>query len=276
MKQPQTTPLGAIKGRLLVFGGVYSNWQALQAMRAVANELAIPKENIICTGDIVAYCAQPEACVQAMKDWGVPCIAGNVEIQLREGAENCACDFTEGSRCDNFSKEWYPFAQAQLSEDALAWMRTLPNFLSFNYAGKKAMVVHGSYHNTSEFIFASTDWKVKQQNFASTNTDLILAGHCGLPFAQVQANQYWLNAGVIGMPANDGTPRVWYLLLDDRDGELTYEYHALTYDFKAANREMQAQQLTPAYAKTLLTGIWDNCEILPAQETQLQGQAYYF
>ena len=75
------------------------------------------------------------------------------------------------------------------------------------------------------------------------------------------------------MPANDGTPRVWYLLLDDTDGRFSYTFHAFTYDNGRAHELMQANGLPESYANTLLTGIWDNCEILPAAEKALQGQA---
>ncbi|RYF62326.1 MAG: metallophosphoesterase, partial [Cytophagaceae bacterium] len=87
------------------------------------------------------------------------------------------------------------------------------------------------------------------------------------------AGRFWLNAGVIGMPANDGTPRVWYLLLDDTEGLFTYTFHAFTYDNQTAHQSMVANKLPDSYAQTLLTGIWDNCEILPDAEKTSQGQA---
>jgi hypothetical protein len=39
--------IGTLKGPLLVFGGVYSNLQALQALQALAQERGIPARNII-------------------------------------------------------------------------------------------------------------------------------------------------------------------------------------------------------------------------------------
>lgn len=263
-------------GEILVFGGVYSNLQALEALMAIAKERNIPASNIICTGDVVAYCAQPEESVRAMIDWGVHCIAGNVELQLRDGEIDCGCEFKEGSRCDGFSKEWYPYAQTQLHPDSIDWMKSLPEFLRFDYAGKKAMVVHGSLQATAEFIFKSSPWEIKAKNFEEAQVELILSGHCGLPFHDIQATQYWLNAGVIGMPANDGTSRVWYMLLNDSDDSLSFQHEALHYDFKTASLLMQNQGLTPSYAKTLETGIWDNCEILPLEETNRQGEEIRF
>ncbi|MEO1261321.1 MAG: metallophosphoesterase family protein [Bacteroidota bacterium] len=264
--------LGKISGRMLIFGGVYSNLQALEAMYQTAENQGIPAKNIVCTGDVVAYCAQPEESVRLIRDWGIHCITGNVEIQLATGQDDCACDFVEGGRCDSFSRLWYPYAQAKVSESSLDWMRNLPAFLQFEYAGKQVAVVHGSFHYTAEFIFQSTDWSVKQKNFTDLKADVILAGHCGLPFVHEKNEKLWLNAGVIGMPANDGTPRVWYLLLDDRDG-FQYLHRPLMYDYKKASMLMMENNLPPEYAKTLVTGIWDNCEILPEAETKTQGIA---
>lgn len=263
--------------RLLIFGGIYSNLQALQRMQAIAKNLGIATENIICTGDVVGYCAQPEECVQAVMDWGIHCIAGNVEIQLREGEEDCGCNFDEGGRCNLFSRQWYPFAQSQLSANSIAWMKTLPDFFQFPYGNYSASVLHGSFHETSEFIFASTPWSIKQNNFIDAQSNLILAGHCGLPFSQKKDDQYWLNAGVIGMPANDGSTKVWYLLLDLLpDGTISYLHHSYAYDFTTAAELMRKNHLPLAYVHTLETGIWDNCEILPERETTLQGQPITF
>ena len=38
------------EGKILVFGGVYSNLQALEALQKVAEKEGILPENIICTG----------------------------------------------------------------------------------------------------------------------------------------------------------------------------------------------------------------------------------
>lgn len=266
--------LGTLSGNILVFGGVYSNYQALQALQKVAKDNNIASNNIICTGDIAGYCAQPEECLQTVKNWGIHSISGNVEQQLSSGEESCGCDFIPGSRCDSFSKEWYPFAQMKVSQDAVQWMKQLPEFISFRYAGKDCLVVHGSFHNTSEFIFKSTPWATKQRNFDHTDTDVIISGHCGLPFNDIQNGKYWLNAGVIGMPANDATQDVWYMIIKTGpNGEFLFEHHSFAYDYKETHRLMTQYNLPEAYRKTILSGVWDNCEILPKEETAKQGQA---
>ena len=264
--------LGILRGKILVFGGVYSNLQALEKLISIALEQGIPTENILCTGDVVGYCAQPEECVQRIRQWGIQSIAGNVEIQLRDREADCGCNFDEGSTCDTLSRKWYPFAQSQLSEDSLNWMMHLPHHMQFKYGNQRVYVLHGSYDNPSEFVFRSTPWDRKQRQFQATQSDIILAGHCGLPFHQEAGDLLWLNAGVIGMPANDGTLRVWYAILDMVEDHLVYQHHCFEYDHQTAAVLMEQHKLPREYSKTLVTGIWDNCDVLPAEETAKQGE----
>jgi diadenosine tetraphosphatase ApaH/serine/threonine PP2A family protein phosphatase len=88
----------------------------------------------------------------------------------------------------------------------------------------------------------------------------------------VHENQYWVNPGVIGMPANDGTARVWFATLDDTTRQTDFTFHHLNYDHKTASMLMRTNGLPQSYANTLQTGLWDNCEILPPEETALQGK----
>ncbi len=257
--------------RILVFGGVYSNLQALQELKSIAEAEGIAPEHCICTGDIVGYCAQPEETVQLFREWGALSISGNVEQQLADGSDDCGCDFTEGSRCDVFSRTWFPFSKEQLSKDAIEWMEKLPEHLQFTFAGKKITVVHGSYEQVSDFIFESTSVDKKQVSFSASQSDVIIGGHCGLPFHHAFDNKLWLNPGVIGMPANDGTPRVWYMLLEEVEGKLKYTHRSFEYDYHTAKQLMHINFLPEAYADTLQTGLWDNMEILPELEKMAQG-----
>ncbi len=263
--------IGTLSGKLLLFGGVYSNLQALEKLMVIAENQNMVPDNIICTGDIVGYCAQPEECVQLVKGWGIHTIAGNVEIELRENNNSCGCNFAEGSRCDNFSRNWYPYAQSRLSDNSLRWMGDLPQHIRFTYSNYKGYVLHGSADHAAEYIFKSTPWSIKKENFLKTDSNLILAGHCGLPFHDQHENMLWLNPGVIGMPANDGTPRVWYMMLEVAGHSLVYRHCGFEYDYTVTVQLMKENKLPEEYAKTLAIGYWDNREILPPEETSRQG-----
>ncbi len=263
-------------GKILVFGGVYSNLQALETLQKVAEKEGISPDNIICTGDIVGYCAQPSECLDAIEKWGIHAIQGNVEENLLSGNDDCGCNFRGGGRCDIFSRQWFPFAASKMTKKNLAYLKTLPQTLDFQYANKHFRVLHGSANHISEFIFKSTDWAIKADNFTKTQADVILAGHCGLPFVDEKDGKIWLNSGVIGMPANDGETSVWYTILNDLNGELTYAFHRLEYDFKTAHALMLENKLPRSYAQTLLNGIWDNTEIMPETEAAQQGKTIHF
>ena len=305
-----TRDIGILTGEVLVFGGVYSNLQALEAVRGFAERRGIAAGNVVCTGDIVGYCADPTPCVELVREWGVHAIAGNVEMNLRDGLEDCGCNFDADSRCDLFSRIWYPYSRRETSAAAVAWMGELPEYLTFALApagepsppsrtdsevgeeidtsldsipgeatvrarARRVHVLHGNHGATSEFVWRSSDWATtKAAAFAKTGSDVIVAGHSGLPFAHEEAGRLWLNAGALGMPANDGTPRVWCATVEaDPDGEVRYAFHPLSYDHDEARRRMLAQPLPKSYALTLANGLWDNTEVMNASEASWTGHA---
>lgn len=266
----QTKHLGTLHGKVLVFGGTYSNYQSLVKMKEIADKLQIPAKNILHTGDLIGYCASPAECTDLVQNWGIHCIKGNVEENIISGSDDCGCNYVEGGRCEMFSRSWFPFAKSKVTSQNMRFLEAMPNRIDFTYAGQKVSMIHGSESYISEFIFRSTPWKIKQINFEALKADVILAGHCGIPFAERNDGKTWLNAGVIGMPANDGTPFVWYLILDDSDG-FSYEFGRFEYDNFEANQLMMENSLPWSYAETLMTGVWDNTEILPEAETKATG-----
>jgi hypothetical protein len=143
--------------------------------------------------------------------------------------------------------------------------------LAFELGGKKVHVLHGSHDFISEFIFESTPWDKKQAYFDVLDVDIIIAGHTGIPYIQEQNGKVWINPGVLGMPANDGTSRVWFATLDVQNGEVNCQFHAYEYDAGEANQIMLENGLSYQYADTLLSGLWDNNDILPPFETSQQG-----
>jgi len=257
--------------KLLLFGGVYSNLQALEVLHSWTNTNGFEADQIVCTGDVVGYCAQPQECVDLIKNWGIHCIAGNVEIQLRNGDDDCGCNFSEDSSCDLNSRNWYPFAKENINQDALDWMKTLPLNLVIEFGGVKWGVVHGSHEETARFVYKSSPWSEKRSSYENLEVDHILAGHCGIPFADENNKHLWINSGALGMPANDGTQRVWFCVVSEENGLFSTQFHSLEYDFKLTQELMKAGRLPNAYVETLETGLWDSTEVLDEAQTKLAG-----
>jgi hypothetical protein len=266
--------LGALDGPVLAFGGPYSNLEAAQAIRAEAARLGIPPARTICTGDTVAYCADPGATVALIRDWGIAVVQGNVEEQLGAGAEDCACGFTPGSACDTLAAQWYAHAEREITADDRRWMAGLPRLVRFTLAGRRLAAIHGGASRINRWVFASTTAAEKLAEIALTGADGILAGHCGLPFVDFPGRHLWCNAGTVGMPANDGTPRAWYALLTpERHGAIAVELRALDYNHAFAAQKMRRAGLAESYARALASGLWPPVDILPPAERAATGRA---
>jgi predicted phosphodiesterase len=256
---------------LIVFGGPYSNLEATRALLAEASRLGVPSSNMICTGDIVAYCADAAATIDEIRSAGIHVIMGNCEESLAASAEDCGCGFAPGSACERLSAAWFRHADRTIGEESRRWMASLPRQLAIEIGGRQLVVVHGSVSKINEFIFASTHPATKADNLDLANADGIIAGHCGLPFSELVGDRLWHNAGAIGMPANDGTPRVWFsLLLPETDG-IRIEHRSLEYDFETAAGKMRGAGLPAEYAEALESGLWPSCDVLPHREILERG-----
>ncbi len=280
MHKNKVLNLGQVKQPLLIFGGCYSNLQATQALHNWANENSFKADQCICTGDIVAYCGNPFETVELIRDWGVHCIQGNVEQSLATKADDCGCGFEDGTVCDILSRGWYPFADNAVSQDQRVWFKQLSEHLQFTIADKLIRVVHGAVSDVSRFMFVSQKDNDFLDEFAlldiNQETDVIIAGHSGLPFTKQIDNKLWHNSGALGMPANDGTQDVWFSVLDIIDNELQFTHHRLEYDVDFTQQQMLKNNLTQGYHESLKTGLWPSMDVLPDIEKQIQGKKIIF
>jgi predicted phosphodiesterase len=257
---------------LVVFGGAYSNLRATKRLREVIEERAIPPQNVVCTGDVVAYCAEPVETATLVRDWGCHVIQGNCEQQLAAGAADCGCNFEEGTACDLLAKGWYPFANRQMTPELRKWMADLPETLTFSFSGLTFRVVHGGADETAKWVFPSQSELIESELDAA-RTDVVLAGHCGVPFIAEVGRRVWFNSGALGMPANDGTADVWYGLVTpvgERSVRLTT--HRLTYDHASAAAAMRRFGHANPYARTLVTGLWPSLDVFPQAEKAAAGR----
>jgi len=272
MNRPNPTlELGRLAGPVLIFGGPYSNLAATRATQQRAGELGIPAGRIVCTGDVVAYCAEPEETVQLVRDWGVAVVRGNCEEALGWEAPDCGCGFAEGSACSALAADWYRFAAGRIGEADRAWMRSLPKAIRFELNGRSILVVHGGVAQVNRYLFPSTPAAIKAAELDLAGTELLIGGHSGIPGGEKIGARAWLNVGAVGLPANDGTADGWYLLLSPAGGGLRCRWQRLSYPAEAAGHAMGAAGLTPGYAEALATGLWPSMDVLPAAERARRG-----
>jgi uncharacterized radical SAM superfamily Fe-S cluster-containing enzyme len=260
-----------VEAPVLAFGGPYSNLEATAAVLAEAERLAIPRERIVCTGDIIAYGADPVRTAALVRAAGINVVKGNCEESLAAKAADCGCGFPSGSACERLSSAWFAYADGVLDSETRAWMGELPRRIDVEIAGVRLAVVHGGVDAINRFIFASTDPGSKWDELERAGVCGIIAGHCGLPFSQSINGRLWHNPGAVGLPANDGTPRAWFSILTPGTDAIAIEHRAIGYDHAAAAAKMRDANLPEAYAAALETGLWPSCDVLPFEEIRARG-----
>ncbi len=256
--------LGQLNDPVLLFGGPYSNLQATCALIRQAHMRGVAPSHMICTGDLVAYCGQPVETVAKIRQLGCPVVAGNCEVQLAEGRQDCGCGFQAGTACDLLSAGWFAHADKSVDAPTRAWMASLPDLITFTHNGQRCAVIHGGAKENSRFIWETSfdaifEEEIMQIQALVGKVDRVIAGHSGIAFQRVIGGISWVNAGVIGMPPNDGRPETRYMMLQNGQVELCN----LSYDHTAAQAAMQAAGLTQGYDAALGSGYWPSEDVLP-------------
>jgi predicted phosphodiesterase len=278
MTTPDNTilDLGALDGTVLIFGGPYGNREATEALLAEAERRAVPWHRVICTGDVAAYCADPQDCVDLLRARNIATVMGNCEEQLAADAADCGCGFGEGSACETLSVAWYDHCRTALDRDAKRWMGRLPRRVEFTLGARRVAVIHGGVSRINRFVFASTPDAGKMAELDLAARDGVIGGHCGIPFSSLIGSgagaRLWHNAGAIGMPANDGTRHVWFSMLTVESGGIRVNIEALRYDDARAARRMRECRLPVGYIDCLASGLRPSCEILPPAERARRGR----
>jgi predicted phosphodiesterase len=256
--------LGQLSGEILLYGGPYSNLAATNALFDWADRAEIPRQQRICTGDIVAYCAHPNETTDLMRQRGGPVIAGNCEKQLAANADDCGCGFEDGTACSLLARDWYSFANRHLRADHRAFMAGLPDWITFTYDSKRFAVIHGGARDISRFLWAVSSPEAFEQEIRYLEReigpiDAVISGHSGIAFQRQIGQVNWINAGVIGMPAHDGQTRTTFATLTASG----VQFHPLTYDYKAEAQAMRAAGLDQGYERALECGLWPSEDVLP-------------
>jgi hypothetical protein len=260
------TPVEGPWSRIAVFGGVYNNHYGLLALLEDAARRGA--EAVYCLGDLGGFGPSPEKVRPLLAEGNVRTIQGNYEESLASGREDCNCGYTD-PRDNHFAALSYGYTARSCSPDFKAWMGGLPRRRRVLVGERELLLIHGSPRRINEFLFASTSpVPFLELLLGQHDCDGLLCTHTGLHWhRRLPSGRDVVNVGVIGRPANDGTTRVWYALLEAREESLEVELVPLTYDHQALATEMRQEGLSEEFVATILTGWWTTClEILPARE----------
>lgn len=253
--------------KLAVCGGVYSNPHALCAMLADASARGC--ERVVCLGDLGGFGAECDAVWPLLLDHDVECIAGNYDVAIGRGDEDCGCGYAD-ERDNHFAQLIYDYTRAHTGAAFAAWMRELPAELRERIGGVDAHMVHGSPLAINDFLWESLpdeELRLRLDGCAGERPDVLLCTHTGIPWQRTVDETLIVNVGAVGRPANDGRRETSYAVVEIDGGVASAELVALGYPWRAQAAAMRAAGLPEPFVETVETGWWTTClEIVPPAE----------
>ncbi|MBI4605787.1 MAG: metallophosphoesterase family protein [Planctomycetes bacterium] len=252
--------------RLALLGGVYSNHIALAG--AIADARRRGAQALFCLGDLGAFGPHPALVFPILRENGVVTLAGNYDDSLARGLDDCRCGYTD-PRDNHFARLSYRYTFERTPAEEKRWLGALPRQVRIETGGRRLLLCHGSPRRMNEFLWESaTPDAFLEKLFREHDCDALAVTHTGIKWRRELPGGLFVNVGVLGRPENDGTPRVWYTILDVHpDGSIEPTFVPVEYDHAALAREMRAEGLPDEFVETIETGWWTTClEVLPSKE----------
>jgi len=253
--------------KIAVFGGIYSNYLALE--NAITLARGLRAEAILCLGDLGGFGPYPDRVCALLRETGVHVMRGNYDESIARDSDHCGCGYSD-PRDNHFAQISYDYTLVRTSSENKIWMRSLPTAFRFRLGKTEVLTCHGSPRQINEFLWETgTPDGLLRRFLDASNADLILGTHSGIKWERrLSDDRGFVNVGVLGRPENDGSPRVWFTMLEaDPKHGYRAEFVPVLYDHGRLAHEVRIEGLPEEFAKTILTGWWTTClENLPAKE----------
>ncbi|MDR1534280.1 MAG: metallophosphatase family protein [Planctomycetota bacterium] len=238
--------------KFAVLGDIHGNLEALDAVLAVCEASRV--DCYLCLGDIVGYGANPNECVDRIREIGALVVCGNHDHAVI-GAQNL-------SYFNSHAKEAVIWTARQLTDASKQWLKTLPlvqHLPDFS-------LVHGSLQSPELFNYVQTI-KDADYNFRQMDRPLLFLGHSHYPLAFFDTNPMTytldpvipldfsiktvINIGSVGQP-RDENPRSCFAVYDT--GASKVELIRVEYDIDTAADKIAAAGLPQTLALRLALG----------------------
>ena len=252
--------------RIALFGGLYSNYLALEAAVAAARREGV--DAMYCLGDLGAFGPHPDRVFPILRNNNVLCLRGNYDDSIGRELANCQCGYTD-PRDNHFAQISYDYTLANTSPENRAWLRELPPHIRLEHSGRRILLCHGSPRKMNEFLWESTtSTQFLEHLLTQHKADLVCATHTGIKWQRdLSGGRLFLNVGVLGRPENDGHMNVWFTILEMGPQGASARFIPIEYDHRRLAQEMRFERLPAEFIETILTGWWTTClEVLPAKE----------
>ncbi len=236
---------------IAIISDIHGNLEAFQAVLEDIEKEGI--KEIYCAGDVVGYGADPNECVEIVRERNIPCVAGNHDYAV-----------TGKMSLQYFNpvaKEAIEWTMRVIKPENLEFLRKLPLTMHIG----KNLLVHAVPSNPASFDYILTLGDAIRE-FMFFREKICFHGHSHHPVIFIEREKrhgvifedeveimedvrYLVNVGSVGQP-RDGDPRACYCILrEDR-----IEIRRVPYPIEIAQRKILDAGLHPYLAERLAAG----------------------
>jgi len=235
-----------------IISDVHAN---LEAVTACFQEIdKIKPDKIICLGDLVDYCAEPNEVIEII--WS------RCDIVLLGNHDEAQYDYSIPKWFREYAKTSSKLTRSLLSKDNLEFLKTLPRLHTEN----NILFVHASPKYLPRYKYV-LDTDAAYDNFPSFSEHICFIGHSHRPiifregdgFAEIigpeqvtSEGKYIINVGSVGQP-RDGNPKLAFGLFNSET--YAYQQYRVDYDITTASEKISKLPLPSSLAERLFEGL---------------------
>ena len=238
--------------KIAVISDVHANLEALEVCLAKIDELKADK--LICLGDLVDYCAQPNECIELVQK--------NAEVVLLGNHDEAQFNFEQAEGFNDYAYISSVHTRSVINHEHVEYLKKLP----YTYSLENLLFVHASprYPELYRYILSTS---TAESEFSSFSEKVCFIGHSHRPviFAERGSNiyeaetaddngntRYIINVGSVGQP-RDGNPNLSFGFIDTEN--FKYINYRLEYPVKNAYKKIIDEELPVFLADRILKGI---------------------
>lgn len=244
-----------------VLGDIHSNFEALTAVVSHLREHE-SVDHWVQVGDIVGYGADPEACIDLVRELGCVVSIGNHDAAV--------VDRLDTDYFNAYAKAAIDWTRDRLDRSYLEFLDRLPLLVEHEHY----TVVHGSLHLPEQFGYVISPVEA-MDSIRQQRTRVAFVGHSHVPAVYYQERgkpiekigyqldseieghiadyeRVLVNVGSVGQP-RDEDPRAAYCVYDTDAGSI--RIGRVDYDIEAAQAKIRAAGLPSVLADRLALGV---------------------
>jgi predicted phosphodiesterase len=240
--------------KIALISDIHANSEALDRVLLEIAERTV--DAIICLGDIVGYNADPNACVDVVKQSSIPSLLGNHDA--------VACGLEEALGFNMLAREVADWTSNQLTDDNRIFLREL---CPEQVVDSEFLAVHGAPSNRDRYLFSIEDIRPEFAYLRQHGVALCFFGHthCQGIFSEdercvpdgdghfrlEEGKPFFVNPGSVGQP-RDGDARAAFAIYDGETRDI--ELVRVEYDWKRTADKVRQAGLPRFLAERLMEG----------------------